>query len=33
MAAICSASPSVASLMVAGDPLPEASLMMPIAFL
>src|SRR3712207_881710 len=33
MAAICSASCSVASLMLAGDPLPEASLVMPIAFL
>src|SRR5215210_608344 len=33
MSAICSASRSVASLIVAGDPLPEASLMIPIAFL
>src|SRR5215212_7170378 len=33
MAAICSASRSVASLIAAGDPLPEASLMIPIAFL
>jgi hypothetical protein len=33
MAAICSASPSVASLMMAVDPLPEASLVMPTAFL
>src|SRR5215211_7630965 len=33
MAAICSASRSVASLMRAADPLPEASLVMPIAFL
>src|SRR5919112_4028351 len=33
MAAICSASCSVASLMTAGDPLPEAPLVMPIAFL
>src|SRR3712207_2116817 len=33
MAAICSASPSVASLMTAGDPSPEASLVMPIALL
>src|SRR3712207_2600763 len=33
MSAICSASCSVASLMMAGDPLPEASLVMPIAFL
>src|SRR3712207_3924751 len=33
MAAICSASCSVASLMMAGDPLPGASLVMPIAFL
>src|SRR5215211_2713495 len=33
MAAICSASRPVASLIVAVDPLPEASLVMPIAFL
>src|ERR687897_94208 len=33
MAAIFSASRSVASLMLVGDPLPEASLVMPIAFL
>jgi hypothetical protein len=33
MAATCSASRSVASLMMAGDPFPEASLVMPIAFL
>src|SRR5215218_8748816 len=33
VAAICSASRSVASLMMAADPLPEASLVMPIALL
>src|SRR5918995_2477377 len=32
MAATCSESRSVASLMLVGDPLPEASLVMPIAF-